>query len=187
MRRVLIVGSSGAGKTTLATQLAGPLGLPVIHLDAHFWQPGWAETPRDIWRARVKELLERDRWIMDGNYGSTLAERARAADTIILLAFSRVRCLYNVFKRAMRYRGRARPDLNPGCPEHLPDWDFIRWIWTYPDAELPTVLEVLAAHEKDKRIIVLRSRAEVERFLATVNARPISSQDPAAISATTRS
>src|SRR5688572_4725457 len=97
MRRVLIIGSAGAGKSTLAQQLGAIVGLPVIHLDAHYWNAGWKETPQEEWKQRVAELLRRDAWIMDGNYGSTLRERVEAADTVILLDLSRVRCLYRVF------------------------------------------------------------------------------------------
>ncbi len=168
MRKVLVIGSAGAGKSTLATQLGAALGLPVVHLDAHFWQPGWRETPRDEWAQRVADLLGRDRWVMDGNYGGTLAARVEAADTIILLALPRLQCLYRVVRRSVLGWGRARPDLNPGCPEQLPDWAFLRWIWSYPDVKLPAVLALLREQEARKRVVILRSSAEVRRFLATI-------------------
>jgi adenylate kinase family enzyme len=167
MRRILIIGSAGAGKSTLAAQLGKTFGLPVIHLEAHFWQAGWRETPKHIWKQRVSELIQRESWIMDGNYGGTMQMRVDAADTVILLAFSRLRCLWRVLKRAIRHRGRARADLHPECPEHLPDWAFLTWIWNYPRTRLPGILEMLALHEPQKRIIVLRTPAEVRHFVAT--------------------
>ncbi len=170
MRKVLIIGSSGAGKSTLATKLAALTGLPLVHLDAHFWQTGWQETPRERWKERVGELLRGDRWVMDGNYRGTLPERLEAADTVILLALSRARCLYRAVVRAVRGYGKTRPDLHPGCPEHLPDWDFIRWIWMFPRNELPGVLELLRAYEGQRTIVILRSPSDVERYLATVSA-----------------
>jgi adenylate kinase family enzyme len=169
MRRVLIIGSAGAGKSTLATRLAAKLQLPVIHLDAVYWQPGWKETPKDEWQARVAELIQRDAWIMDGNYGGTMEMRVQAADTVILLDTPRTQCLFRVFKRALRYRGKTRPDMNPGCPEMLPDWEFIRWIWTYPKLRRPEILDLLSRHDGEKRILILRSSGDVERFLMTVN------------------
>jgi adenylate kinase family enzyme len=171
MRKILIIGSAGAGKSTLATALAERLELPVVHLDAHFWQPGWRETPREIWKDRVAELLRGDAWIMDGNYGGTLAQRVAAADTVILLVLPRITCLSRVIRRSFRHRGRARPDLNPGCPEQWPDWEFLRWIWRYPRASLPKVLDLLRAHEGNKTIIVLHSAQEVEQFLSSLTAR----------------
>lgn len=71
MRRVLVIGCGGAGKSTLARQLGEATGLPVIHLDAHYWRPGWVETPKETWRAAVDELIAADAWIMDGNYSGT--------------------------------------------------------------------------------------------------------------------
>jgi adenylate kinase family enzyme len=168
MRKVLIIGSAGAGKSTLAVHLGERLRLPVIHLDAHFWQPGWRETPRDVWKQRVADLIRRDSWIMDGNYGGTLEERVQSADTVILLAFPRAQCVYRVIKRAIRHRGRARADLNPECPEHWPDWAFLRWIWTYPTAKLPGIIDLLDACDRQKRIVILRSSADVRRFLVTL-------------------
>lgn len=170
MRKVLVIGSAGAGKSTLAVQLGAALGLPVVHLNAHFWQPGWRETPKDAWAERVAELLTRDRWLMDGNYGGTLAARVRAADTVVLLALPRLQCLVRVLRRAVLGWGRPRPDLAPGCPEQLPDWRFLWWIWSYPDAGLPTVLALLREQGPEKRVVILHTSAEVRRFLSTVRA-----------------
>src|SRR4051812_22129729 len=72
MRRVLVIGSGGAGKSTFARSLAERLGLPLIHLDALYWRPGWVETPKEEWAREVRRLLSADRWVMDGNYGGTL-------------------------------------------------------------------------------------------------------------------
>ena len=168
MRRVLIVGSAGAGKSTLARRLGAIVGLPVIHLDAHYWNAGWKETPQDAWKQRVAELLRGDAWIMDGNYGSTLPERVAAADTVILLELSRVRCLYRVLVRSIRHRGRARADLNPECLEQLPDLEFIRWIWRYPRKSLPRVRQILRVQASGREIVTLRSPGEIERYVESV-------------------
>jgi adenylate kinase family enzyme len=165
VHRVLIIGCSGAGKSTLARKVGQRLGLPVIHLDAFFWQPGWKETPRDLWKQRVAELVRGECWVMDGNYGGTLEERVQAADTVVLLDLPRVQCLYRVIGRAVRDRGRTRPDLARGCLEQLPDWAFLRWIWNFPTAEMPVIRQILSKHRLDKTIIVLRSPTAVRRFL----------------------
>ena len=72
MKRVLVIGSGGAGKSTFATRLGARLGLPVIHLDRVYWQPGWVETPKDEWLRKVEEMCAADAWVMDGNYSGTL-------------------------------------------------------------------------------------------------------------------
>lgn len=83
MRRVLIVGNSGGGKSTLARSLGAKLGLPVIHLDVLFWKPGWVESDRADFRVRVAEALQAPAWICDGNFTSSYDLRMPYADTII--------------------------------------------------------------------------------------------------------
>jgi len=164
MRKVIVIGSGGAGKSTFAARLGERTGLPVIHLDALFWRAGWQETPRDEWGARVDELLKRDEWIMDGNYGGTMDRRLAACDTVIFLDFLRTLCLWRVVKRRMRFRGRTRPDMAEGCQERL-NLEFVRWIWTYPRANRPGVLKKLSELGEGQRVIVLRSPREARRFL----------------------
>ena len=164
MRRVLVIGSGGAGKSTFAARLGERTGLPVIHLDSLFWRAGWQETPRDVWAARVDELLKRDEWIMDGNYGGTLERRLEACDTVVFLDFPRALCLWRVLKRRARFRGRARPDMAEGCHERLTR-EFVRWIWTYPRERRPGVLKRLGELGGGRRVFVLRSPREAGRFL----------------------
>jgi adenylate kinase family enzyme len=166
MRRILVLGSGGAGKSTFAARLAERTGLPLIHLDACYWQPGWVETPGEAWRERVEQLVGEDAWIMDGNYGGTLERRLAAADTVIFLDLPRLVCLARVVRRWIRFRGRSRPDMSAGCPERL-SWEFLRWIWTYPAERRPRILQQLAELRPDQRAIVLRSAAETEAFLVS--------------------
>ena len=165
MQRILILGSSGAGKSTLSTALAGRLSLPLIHLDAEYWQPGWVEPPRAAWAERVAKLCARERWVMDGNYSGTLDARVQACDTAVLLDYPRLLCLARVMQRAIRFRGRTRPDLGAGCPEHLPDLKFLGWIWSYPRRSLPKVVQILRKHGHCK-VIILKSPAATRAWLA---------------------
>jgi adenylate kinase family enzyme len=164
MRRVLVIGSGGAGKSTFASRLGERAGLPVIHLDAEYWRAGWVETPRDEWVARVTGFLEGDAWVMDGNYGGTLPARLAASDTVIFLDLPRVVCLWRVLRRWLRHRGHARPDMAAGCDERL-SLEFLRWIWDYPRTRRPRILAALAALDRGQRAVILRSGTEVEAFL----------------------
>ncbi len=167
MRRLLLIGPGGAGKSTLATRLGEHLGLPVLHLDALYWRPGWRQPTRDEWRATLAPLLAQDAWVMDGNFGGTLDERLAAADTAILLDLPPLLCLWRVLRRRWRYRGRHRPDMTPGCPEKL-DLDFLWWILTYRLRKRPAVLAKLrdwADGAAERRVVVLRSRSEVQAFV----------------------
>jgi adenylate kinase family enzyme len=161
----VIVGSGGAGKSTLARRIGSRLGLPVIHLDAMHWSAGWVETPAETWAERVAELVAGDAWVIDGNYGGTFDIRFRAADAIIFLDLPRWLCLWRVVRRWVRYRGRSRPDMAPGCPERL-DLEFVRWIWTYPARRRPALLERLAREGPDKDVYRLGSPRAVEEFVA---------------------
>lgn len=166
MKRVLVIGSGGAGKSTFARQLGEITGLPVIHLDAEYWRPGWVEPPKAEWAARVAQLAGEERWIMDGNYGGTMPERIAAADTVVFLDLPRTTCLWSVLKRRFRYRGRARPDMTEGCDERL-TLAFLKWVWDYPKTRRPAILVSLRRARADgTRVIRLRTRKAMARFLA---------------------
>ena len=168
MRRVLVIGSGGSGKSRLAVRLAERTGLPLIHLDALYWKPGWAESPKAEWAEKVAQLTSGAQWIMDGNYGGTLDQRLAACDTAIFLDLPRTLCLWRVVTRRVRFHGRARPDMVEGCPERL-TWQFIGWIWRYPFERRPRILERLSSLRSDQRAIVLRSKSDVDAFLESVS------------------
>ena len=163
MRKVVVVGSGGSGKSTFSRRLGAITGLPVIHLDKLHWRPNWTPTPKDEWEEIVRRELERDSWIMDGNFGGTREMRMKAADTIIFLDMPRLVCTYRVLKRTLLYRKANRPDMADGCSERF-DWEFLMWVWNYPSRSRNNLLDEL---EKlgDKRVIVLKSRQEVASFL----------------------
>ena len=169
-RRILIVGSGGAGKSTLSRQLATQWDLPVIHLDALFWQPGWRPTPRPEFMSKVKVELTKPEWIIDGNYDSSIELRAQYADLIIFLDFSNILCLYRACKRAWKYRGTTRPDMGKDCPEKM-DWEFARWIWRFPKDARPEIVGLLSKAQVD--VISLKSPKEVRRWLQSI---PISKE-----------
>jgi adenylate kinase family enzyme len=163
----MVIGTGGAGKSTLARRLGEATGLPVIHLDREHWQPGWVEPPRDEWGAKVTELAARDRWVMDGNYGGTMAARMQRADTVVFLDFPRLLCIYRALKRTVVYRNRQRPDMTPGCKEKV-DFTFLKWIWNYNRTRRPGILKMLEEAERDgKTVVILRRPKEAERWVRT--------------------
>jgi len=163
VQRIVVIGCGGAGKSTLSRQIGERLNLPVLHLDAHYWQPGWIEPSRAAWTHTLASLTARDAWVMDGNYTGTLAQRLAACGSVVFLDISRWRCLWRVARRGLSYRGRSRPDLADGCPERL-EWAFFRWIWQFPRQTRPR-LEAVLAQAEGKRLIRLRSPREVRAFL----------------------
>jgi adenylate kinase family enzyme len=167
MQKILVIGSGGAGKTTFAKRLSSILGIEVVHLDALYWNPGWVETPKAEWNRTIESLIERDSWIMDGNYSGTLDLRTKACDTVIFLDMATCICLYRVIKRALKYRNRNRPDMGAGCLEKL-DMTFILWIWNYRKRTRPKIIKLIQENCSGKRVIWLQSNADVERFIAEV-------------------
>ena len=166
MRRVLLIGPGGAGKSALAQALAERTGLPLVHLDAVFWRPGWQATPRAEWVSAVERLVQSPEWIMDGNYGGTLSLRLAACDTVVLLDLPAWRCLWRAMKRRLLHRGRSRPDMADGCPEKL-EASYLWWVATYRSRRLPRVLGQLKAAERaGKAVAVLRTPSAVARFLS---------------------
>lgn len=168
MRKVLVIGSGGAGKSVFANRLGKLLNIEVLHLDKFYWRPGWIETPKDEWLKTVEELLERDAWIMDGNYSGTLGLRLEACDMVIFLDMARRVCLWRVLKRARMYRNGSRPDMAEGCRERF-SLEFLRWVWDYSSRTMPRVVEILKSNAPGKKIIWLRSDSEVERFLLSAS------------------
>ncbi|GAA3742164.1 adenylate kinase [Micromonospora maritima] len=174
MRRILVVGSSGAGKSTLAGELARRLDLPLIHLDRHYWRPGWTPPDPVEFRAEVAALAARPAWVMDGNYAGTLDLRLPRADALVLCDPSRVLCLIRVLRRRWLHRatpgaagpGRAtsRPDLPDDCPERI-DLDLLRHAWRYPRDSRPRVLAAVAAYAPTIPVHRLRHTRDVARFL----------------------
>lgn len=165
-KRILIIGSSGAGKSTLSKHLSEKWNLPLVHLDALFWNEGWVPTPKPEFKEKIQAVLEQDAWIVDGNFDSTLELRASYADLIIFLDFSKLLCTFRVFKRAWMYRGKTRADMAPGCNEKI-DVEFAKWVWRFPKDVRPHTLQVLR-NVKDTDICILRNPKEVEGFLMTV-------------------
>jgi adenylate kinase family enzyme len=163
MRRVMVIGSPGAGKSTLAMSIAKRLDLPLIHLDREFWRPAWQETPRDEWRAKVAAMAAAPAWVIDGDYPGSFDLRAARADTVVWLDLPRRVCMAHVLLRIAVSFGRTRADMAPGCAERI-DFAFLNYVWSYPREGRPRVQALLQQLSPYQRAITLRSSAEVRRF-----------------------
>lgn len=163
MKRIVLIGCGGAGKTTLATTLHHITDIPLIYLDKLYWKPNWEERSKAEWVAIVEHLISEESWIIDGNYGSTMDIRFKRADTIIFMDRSRWVCLYRVVKRMLMYHGKVRPDMGADCAERF-DWAFIKYIYRYNDTRRPKILQHIEQLKTHKNIIILSNNREVKRF-----------------------
>ncbi|BCJ26303.1 hypothetical protein [Actinocatenispora sera] len=162
-RRILVVGCAGSGKSTLARALGARYELPVIHLDSHFWTPGWVALDREPWRAVCRELAAGDAWVMDGNYGSSLDIRLPRADLIVFPDLPPALCLARALRRRWRFRATGRPDRAPGCPERI-EWQFLRYIGGYRRRHRGRLLAAIARYAPDTPLVRLRTRRQVREF-----------------------
>lgn len=163
MRRVLVLGCPGAGKSTLARSLGEALSLPVVHLDKLWWKSGWINRTEGEFDALLDAVLLGEEWVIDGNYLRTLPRRLERCDAVVLLDYPRRGCLLRALRRILTWRGRTRPDMAADCPERL-DGEFVRWIWEFHRTQRPQVLELLDGWTGELR--VFRSPRACADFLA---------------------
>jgi adenylate kinase family enzyme len=175
MRRVLILGSPGSGKSTLAKRLSTLTGLPVVHLDQLYWRSGWVEPGKEEWLPELQAALAEPAWIMDGNYGGTLAMRLQHADTAVFLDFSTRLCLWRAIRRILTSWGRDRPDMKSGCPERI-DFTFLGYIANFRRSKRAGVLKRIESFSG--RAFHFMSPAQVTSWLQGIEpgALPPSSQ-----------
>lgn len=162
MQRILIIGSGGAGKSTLARQLGEKLTLPVVHLDCLYWYGDWQHVEKEVFDEKLENAMSGERWIIDGNYNRTLPGRLARCDAVLYLDYPTAVCLLGVIRRILRYRGRTRPDMGGECRERL-DWEFLCWVAGYRRKNRKKNLALLA--ESEAEIHIFRSRKECARFV----------------------
>jgi len=166
-RRILVDGMAGAGKSTFSRALSTATGLPVIHLDVHYWKPGWVKPSDDEWRATQRRLLAGDAWIADGNDLATLELRLQRADTVVLLETPWWTCAFRAF-----LRGLSKPvgELPEGCEDSAwrrlrDEWRLVGVIARNRWSEVDAAREIVAAHGRHATVLVLRSKREAERSI----------------------
>lgn len=169
-QRVVVTGMAGAGKSTFSRALSAKTGLPVIHLDVHFWKPGWVAPSEDEWRNRQRGLLAGEEWIADGNYYATLADRLERADTVVFLDTPWWVCAWRAFVRGVRKRpvGFQLPN---GCQETA--WRRLREEWVLAGdicrvrrSERERELSIVSQHGDHVTLYVLRSKRAARGLLS---------------------
>ena len=172
MKKILVIGSSGAGKTTFSRRLSDLTGIEIIHLDKLHWKPNWTEPSKEEWTATLEKAMRGETWIMDGNYSGSLELRLPFCDTVIFLETPPATCVYRVLKRVARSYGKTRSDMAEDCAEQF-DWEFIKWIWDFENRSKPKMERLLEQFKDEKTIVRLKSKREVKDFLAQIKAKEL--------------
>jgi adenylate kinase family enzyme len=163
MERIAIIGCGGSGKSHLARVLGARLGITPVHLDAVYYDKDWKPLDQETFAALQRDLVAAPRWIIDGNYASTLPIRLEAADTVIFLDLPGWTCLWGILQRRLRHGGGQHQAI--GVYDRI-TWGFIRYILGYRRKMTPRVRALIASHAGHAQVTVLRSRAAVRRYLA---------------------
>lgn len=169
MERIMVLGvSSGVGKSTFARTLGEKLDIDVYHLDRFYWEPGWKEATVNDFSKRQSDVIDKETWIIEGNYSNTYDMRAKRADTIIYLELPLRVCLFRVIKRRWEHRGKkVRPDIGEGCEEKL-DWEFIKFIITTyrnRNKKMERRFREFQENGPEKNVIPLRSKQAIRKYL----------------------
>src|SRR3989344_6029175 len=162
MDRILIIGINGAGKSTFANKLGKKLSREVIHLDSVFYKSGWQEahSTREEWKQKVRDLVVKERWIIDGHYNSTLNIRMPVADTIIFFNFNKLLCLYRICKRAS---GKAQPFDKPQGSFNKLSWNLVKKLIIFPKKK---ILNMLDQYKETKKIFIVKNDKEAQDLIA---------------------
>jgi len=168
MKRVLVIGSPGAGKTTFSKRLAKQLGLPLHHLDYYYHDDTFSyQTDKAAWRRKVTELAEKPQWIIDGNYKSSFDIRFPRADTIIFLDYPRSTTLRRAVGRRIKLHGKVRDDMPSNWKEKF-SLGLLKFIWSYNAVERPKLYDLLEHARPNKRVVILSSSRQADAFLANI-------------------
>ena len=158
-QKAIIIGCPGAGKSTFARILSDKTHLPLYYLDMLWHKPDRTTVDRKIFDKKLKEIVLKDKWIIDGNYGRTLEMRIQACETIFLLDFPVEECLAGAESRI----GKQRVDM-PWIETEF-DEEFRQWIIDFPKNELPIVYKLLDRYKSEKDIYIFHARADIDDYI----------------------
>lgn len=163
MKRIIVIGCPGSGKSTFSKALHDLTGIPLYHLDMLYWNADRTIVEKSVFRERLQEALGKEQWIIDGNYASTMELRMQVCDTVIFLDYPEEVCVEGVLSR----RGKVRTDMPWTEDVDEVDEEFLKFIRNYNIQSRPQVLELLEKYS-EKTIYIFRTRGESEEFLRSV-------------------
>ena len=159
MKKVIIIGCPGSGKSTFARKLSAITGLPLYHLDMMYWNKDRTTVEKDVFVERLQNAMSEDMWIIDGNYNSTMEMRLKECDTVFFLDYPTQICIDGIESR----RGKARSDI-PWVENNYVDVEFVEFVNRFNSDSRPGIIGLLEKYSS-KNIMIFRSRNESEEYL----------------------
>ena len=160
--KILVIGSPGSGKSYFSKKLSKLTNIPVYHMDLLYWHENWVSTPRDEFDKIINEILNKDEWILDGNYNRTLENRVKFAQIVYFLDLDPEICLIAEKERRNKKRDDFPSFLNEG-----EDPSFVQYIKDFPIINKPLILEILKKYPHVK-LIIFKTREEINEFLKSL-------------------
>ncbi|MGN1344843.1 MAG: adenylate kinase [Traorella sp.] len=159
MNKVMVIGCPGSGKSTFSRKLHELTNLPLYHLDMLYWNEDKTTVTREVFCERLQHVLEKESWIIDGNYLFTMEKRLQVCDTVFYLDYPVEVCLDGIYKR----RGKKREDM-PWIEEEV-DEEFLQFIKDFEVERKPAIMKLLHQYQ-DKEIYIFKNRDEADEYLS---------------------
>lgn len=178
MQRIMVIGGPGSGKSTVARKIGGITGLPVVHIDKMYWEPGWVFRDVREMHAMVIAAAQKNAWVFEGNNSQTFQVRADRSDAIVFLDLPTWLRFSRIVWRTLSGYGRTRPDMAEGCPERF-DYDFLKFVVRYQWSRgRGRALKLLKSYASRTSTYHLRSQREIDQFLADLTVSLAVSKPP---------
>ena len=158
MKKIIVIGCPGSGKSTFSRALHQKIGIPLFHLDMLYWNADKTTVEKSVFLERLSVVIEKDEWIIDGNYASTMELRLAACDTVIFLDYPLDICLNGIKER------RSKPRSDMPWIETEDDAEFIEFIKNFKEQQRPKILKLLDTYS-NKNILIFTNREEADAFL----------------------
>lgn len=168
-KRIIILGPGGSGKTTLAKFISKQTGIEAIHLDKEFWLPNWERRAEADWKEKISKIVDKDSWVMDGNYLDSLGLRLEKADLVIMLDINIRTCVQSIFFRTIKAHFIKRDDLAEGCTDTFNSLrtDFVNWTKQFKTAYFPQLMDLCVKYP-NVDLKLFRTRKSARNFIERI-------------------
>lgn len=167
MKKIIVLGNSGSGKSTFTTILANKLHIDFLHLDPLVYKYTWDKPEYKEMEEKVERLLLKDSWIIDGNFLYNAQSRFKECDSIVFLDLNRFVCINSVIKRHKKYKGKHRDSRSDDCDERL-TLSYLKWVLKDFYKTSRKIILKYIKDNPDKHVVILKSRRQVNKYLKEV-------------------